>query len=64
MLQRIPVAHLHGGEITEGAYDDAIRHAITKLSYLHFTAAEPYRQRVIQLGGGTRAGVQCRYNRE
>ena len=50
MLQRIPVAHLHGGEITEGAYDDAIRHAISKLSYLHFTAAEPYRQRVIQLG--------------
>ncbi len=50
MLLRIPVAHLHGGEITEGAYDDAIRHAITKLSYLHFTAAEPYRQRVIQLG--------------
>ena len=50
MLQRIPIAHLHGGEITEGAYDDAIRHAITKLSYLHFTAAEPYRQRVIQLG--------------
>ncbi len=50
MLQRIPVAHLHGGEITEGAYDDAIRHAITKLSYLHFTAADPYRQRVIQLG--------------
>ncbi|MBK4727346.1 UDP-N-acetylglucosamine 2-epimerase [Pantoea agglomerans] len=50
MLQRIPVAHLHGGEITEGAYDDAIRHAITKMSYLHFTAAEPYRQRVIQLG--------------
>ncbi|MGY3926374.1 UDP-N-acetylglucosamine 2-epimerase [Aeromonas simiae] len=50
MLLRVPVAHLHGGEITEGAYDDAIRHAITKLSYLHFTAAEPYRQRVIQLG--------------
>lgn len=50
MLQRIPIAHLHGGEITDGAYDDAIRHAITKLSYLHFTAAEPYRQRVIQLG--------------
>jgi UDP-N-acetylglucosamine 2-epimerase (non-hydrolysing) len=47
---RIPVAHLHGGEITEGAYDDAFRHAITKLSYLHFVAAEPYRQRVIQLG--------------
>lgn len=50
MLMRIPIAHLHGGEITEGAYDDAIRHAITKLSYLHFTANEVYRQRVIQLG--------------
>lgn len=50
MLMRIPVAHLHGGEITEGAYDDAIRHAITKLGYLHFTANETYRQRVIQLG--------------
>lgn len=46
----IPVAHLHGGEITEGAYDDAIRHAITKLSYLHFTSTEEYRNRVIQLG--------------
>lgn len=50
MIMRIPVAHLHGGEITEGAYDDAIRHAITKLSYLHFTANDAYRQRVIQLG--------------
>ncbi|MCP1628627.1 UDP-N-acetylglucosamine 2-epimerase (non-hydrolyzing) [Citrobacter amalonaticus] len=50
MLMRIPVIHLHGGEVTEGAYDDAIRHAITKLSYLHFTATEQYRQRVIQLG--------------
>lgn len=50
MLMRIPVVHLHGGEVTEGAYDDAIRHAITKLSYLHFTATENYRQRVIQLG--------------
>lgn len=50
MLMRIPVVHLHGGEVTEGAYDDAIRHAITKLSYLHFTATEQYRQRVIQLG--------------
>lgn len=49
-VMRIPVAHLHGGEITEGAYDDAFRHAISKLSYLHFVAAEPYRQRVIQLG--------------
>ncbi len=50
MILRIPVLHLHGGEITEGAYDDAIRHAITKLSYLHATATEEYRQRVIQLG--------------
>ena len=50
LIMRIPVAHLHGGEVTEGAYDDAIRHAITKMSYLHFTAAEPYRQRVIQMG--------------
>lgn len=46
----IPVAHLYGGEITEGAYDDAIRHAITKLSYLHFTSTEEYRHRVIQMG--------------
>ncbi|WP_293752054.1 UDP-N-acetylglucosamine 2-epimerase [uncultured Paraglaciecola sp.] len=50
MILRIPVIHLHGGEITEGAYDDAIRHAITKLSYLHATSTEEYRQRVIQLG--------------
>lgn len=50
LVMKIPVAHLHGGEITEGAYDDAIRHAITKMSSLHFTAAEPYRQRVIQMG--------------
>lgn len=50
LILRIPVAHLHGGEITEGAYDDAIRHAITKMASLHFTAAEPYRRRVIQMG--------------
>lgn len=50
MLMKIPVLHLHGGEITEGATDDAIRHAITKLSYLHATSTEAYRQRVIQLG--------------
>lgn len=47
---KIPVVHLHGGEITEGAYDDCIRHAITKMSHLHFTSTEAYRQRVIQLG--------------
>ncbi|OHX34622.1 UDP-N-acetyl-D-glucosamine 2-epimerase, UDP-hydrolysing [Methylomonas sp. LWB] len=50
MNQRIPIAHIHGGELSEGAVDDAIRHALTKLSHLHFTAAEVYRQRVIQLG--------------
>lgn len=50
MILRIPVVHLHGGEITEGAYDDAIRHAITKLSYIHCTSTSEYRERVIQLG--------------
>ncbi|MCG5130357.1 UDP-N-acetylglucosamine 2-epimerase, partial [Enterobacter mori] len=50
MFLRIPIFHLHGGEITEGAYDDAIRHAITKLSYLHGVSTEEYRTRVIQLG--------------
>ena len=50
LFYKIPVAHLHGGEITEGAYDDAIRHAITKMSHLHFTSTEAYRQRIIQLG--------------
>ncbi len=50
LIYKVPIAHLHGGEITEGAYDDAIRHCITKLSHLHFTSTEEYRQRVIQLG--------------
>lgn len=50
MVARIPLAHIHGGESTEGAIDEAIRHAVTKMSHLHFTAAEPYRKRVIQLG--------------
>lgn len=50
MAHRILVAHIHGGEITEGAVDDAIRHAISKMAHLHFTATERYRQRVIQLG--------------
>ena len=49
-LMKIPIAHLHGGELTEGASDDALRHAITKMSYYHFTSTEIYRQRVIQLG--------------
>lgn len=50
MLQRIPIAHLHGGELSEGAVDDSIRHSITKMSSLHFTSTEEYRKRVIQLG--------------
>lgn len=49
-LLNIPIAHIHGGEITAGAFDDAIRHAITKMACLHFVAAEPYRRRVIQMG--------------
>jgi UDP-N-acetylglucosamine 2-epimerase (non-hydrolysing) len=47
---RIPIAHLHGGEITEGAMDDALRHSITKLSHLHFPATEAYRDRIVQMG--------------
>lgn len=50
MTLRIPIAHLHGGELTEGAVDESIRHSITKMSYLHFTSTEIYRKRVIQLG--------------
>lgn len=50
LVARIPIAHLHGGETTEGAFDEAIRHSITKMAHLHFVAAEPYRHRVIQLG--------------
>jgi GDP/UDP-N,N'-diacetylbacillosamine 2-epimerase (hydrolysing) len=46
----IPIAHIGGGEVTEGAFDEAIRHSITKMAFLHFTAAEEYRKRVIQLG--------------
>lgn len=50
MIARIPIAHIHGGELTEGAIDDAIRHSITKMSQLHFTSTEKYRKRIIQLG--------------
>ena len=49
-IARIPVAHLNGGELTEGAIDELIRHALTKLSQLHFTAMDEYTQRVIQMG--------------
>lgn len=50
LVATIPVAHIAGGELTKGAIDDAVRHAVTKLSHLHFVAAEPYRDRVVQLG--------------
>lgn len=50
MNERIPIIHLYGGETTEGAVDEAVRHAITKMSYLHLTSTEAYRRRVIQLG--------------
>lgn len=50
MFAGIPIAHIHGGEVTEGAIDEFIRHALTKMSHLHFVAAEPYRKRVIQMG--------------
>lgn len=49
-VANIPIAHLHGGETTEGAFDEAFRHSITKMSWLHFTSTEEYRRRVIQLG--------------
>ncbi len=50
MIARIPIAHLHGGEATEGLIDEPIRHSVTKMSHLHFVATEEYQQRVIQLG--------------
>jgi UDP-hydrolysing UDP-N-acetyl-D-glucosamine 2-epimerase len=50
MILRIPIAHIHGGETTEGVIDEAVRHSISKMAHLHFTATESYRKRVIQLG--------------
>jgi UDP-hydrolysing UDP-N-acetyl-D-glucosamine 2-epimerase len=50
MLMNIPIAHIHGGEITEGAVDEQIRHSITKMSTIHFASTEKYRQRIIQMG--------------
>ena len=50
LIARIPIAHIHGGELSEGVIDESIRHSITKMSHLHFVAAEDYRRRVIQLG--------------
>ncbi|HIL03532.1 MAG TPA: UDP-N-acetylglucosamine 2-epimerase (hydrolyzing), partial [Candidatus Thioglobus autotrophicus] len=50
LLMNIPIAHIHGGEVTQGAVDEQLRHAITKMSYLHFCSTEVYRQRIIQMG--------------
>lgn len=50
MIMRIPIAHIHGGELTEGLIDDPIRHSLTKMSQIHFAAAEEYRKRIIQMG--------------
>jgi GDP/UDP-N,N'-diacetylbacillosamine 2-epimerase (hydrolysing) len=50
LIFKIPIAHIHGGETTEGAFDESIRHSITKMSHYHFVAADEYRKRVIQLG--------------
>jgi UDP-N-acetylglucosamine 2-epimerase (non-hydrolysing)/GDP/UDP-N,N'-diacetylbacillosamine 2-epimerase (hydrolysing) len=54
MFMKIPIAHIHGGETTEGAIDEAIRHALSKMAQIHFVAAEPYRRRVIQMGENPR----------
>lgn len=54
-ISRIPIAHIHGGELTEGAFDDAFRHSITKMSQLHFVSTEKYRKRIIQLGENPRS---------
>ena len=50
MILNIPIAHLHGGESTEGSVDEAIRHSITKMSHFHFVSTNKYKNRVIQMG--------------
>lgn len=50
MNERVAITHIHGGETTEGAVDEAVRHSLTKLSYLHFASTEVYRKRIVQLG--------------
>jgi len=59
MLMNITIAHIHGGEITEGAVDEQIRHSITKMSYLHFCSTETYRQRIIQMGENPDRVFKC-----
>lgn len=50
LIANIPIAHIHGGELTQGAVDDAVRHSVTKMSYLHFPTTELYRKRILQMG--------------
>ena len=50
LINRVPIAHIHGGELSEGSFDDAFRHSITKMSHIHFTSCEEHRNRVLQLG--------------
>jgi len=59
MVAKVPIVHIHGGEITEGAVDEKVRHAVTKLSNLHFTSTETYRQRIIQMGENPEVVVNC-----
>jgi len=59
MIACIPIAHIHGGEITEGAFDDSIRHCITKMSHLHFVTTDEYRRRVVQLGESPERVFNC-----
>lgn len=59
LIAKVPIVHLHGGEITEGAMDERVRHALTKLASLHFTSTEVYRRRVIQMGEQPEFVVNC-----
>jgi len=59
IIAKVPIVHLHGGEITEGAVDDKVRHAISKLASLHFTSTEAYRRRVIQMGENPDRVINC-----
>jgi len=59
LMAKIPVVHVHGGEVTEGAMDEKVRHAVSKLANLHFTSTETYRQRVIQMGEAPETVVNC-----
>ena len=68
MFLNIKIAHIHGGEITEGVIDDNIRHAISKMSNVHFVSAEDYRKRLIRMGEAPNTVFQCwsakfRYNK-